>query len=843
MYSKLLWLAVPESWELSPGCGRSIDPVFAPQIHDRRLRWESSDEVVASVDAWGRVTANAEGDAQITAFCVGDTAIAASCHLTVRNTPFPCAPAPRQAYRGPFALESTVAQKQVDRWSWEEASAQLPKPLRNKLKDREALAQRAVTADGAVWQVTAYGIRRDCPGEALERDRTMRFMGDRYLYDTESPVESILPDGENGIWAVTAHGITHIRLVPMTAEEKAELLHANTQQYTCRRGAVTESAWQDGRWVAQETDNDGLWTAMYAAGELFHYAVLRQEGADPQRLEAVRNAAARSTEAVLLLANIPCRTGTKETPIHYQTNCSGSRGYSESALRKGGNPSIPVPQASPADLTTIGEKPPFDPSSWKEPLPGDVLETRTRFLAGFPARNYLLKGLTSECPDSYDYENGIYYLMQPGGQAVSRTGRNREQAFINGEYNINLSVDASAEIPPRLFRLIQHAVNSKTGKPFGREDIVYKGDTSLDEIIGHLFVYQVAYDILGPEDPELKQIIVSTIRNLAQHFSDNNYMLIDASGQPCTWGKASREYFYSHDGSLNAPLAGAVLLCVFKTAAYITGEKKWEDEYRLAALEKPYEYAEIMTQYWERYVLLTREYLDTDMSFVSEELKQSKLFAEILLLSNLNYSDEEMAMLCFYLLFQMERDEALLEKYRRALDAWWRSMRYSENPLWYLVYQLVHPCQEQVDAYGNRLVDTAAWALGRHPLDLRRWCATHPQRDDIESVSIADFGWKGPAFNALSYEKPAAPLPAEAFRHADDPGNAAAILAYLRAIREHLAVAAPDERALHKYNRPSYVLKGHDEEYYQPLMMEGSTTYTLPYWLGRYHHLLKKCEG
>ena len=74
-------------------------------------------------------------------------------------------------------------------------------------------------------------------------------------------------------------------------------------------------------------------------------------------------------------------------------------------------------------------------------------------------------------------------------------------------------------------------------------------------------------------------------------------MLIDASGQPCTWGKASREYFYGREGSLNAPLAGAVLLCVFKTAAYITGEKKWEDEYRLAALEKPYQYADIMTQY------------------------------------------------------------------------------------------------------------------------------------------------------------------------------------------------------------------------------------------------------
>ena len=103
-------------------------------------------------------------------------------------------------------------------------------------------------------------------------------------------------------------------------------------------------------------------------------------------------------------------------------------------------------------------------------------------------------------------------------------------------------------------------------------------------------------------------------------------MLIDASGQPCTWGKASREYFYGREGSLNAPLAGAVLLCVFKTAAYITGEKKWEDEYRLAALEKPYQYADIMTQYWERYTVLIDECLSKEMDFASEALKESDLF-------------------------------------------------------------------------------------------------------------------------------------------------------------------------------------------------------------------------
>ncbi len=843
MNSKLLWLSVPENWELSPGCGRSIDPVFASQLRDRSLRWESSNAAIASVDAWGRVTAKAEGTVKISASCLCDASIAASCQLVVRKNPSPYTPAPGKEYHGVYANESTVSQKQVERWSWEEAKEQLPRELWDKLNAREALPQSVTTADGATWRVTPYGVRRDCSREVLERDRTMRLMGNRYLYDRESPVLGILPDAGNGIWTATEHGVTHIGMAYITAEEKADLLHENTQAYTCRRGAVTQSVWQNNKWVASETDNDGLWTAMYAVGELMHYAVLRDEGTDAQKLASVKQAALRSTEAVLLLANIACRTGTKQTPIHYQTNFSGSRGYTRSALLKDGNPSIPVPQASPADPSTIGEKPPFYPEAWKDPTPEDELETRTRWLAGFPARNYILKGLESECPDEYDFRNGIYYCMQSGGKAISKTGKAREQTLINGEYNINLQVDASLEIPKRLFHSIEASINPKTGRPFGREDIIYKGDTSLDEIIGHLFLYKVAYDILGPEDPELKQIIVSTIRNLAQHFSDNNYMLIDASGQPCTWGKASREYFYGREGSLNAPLAGAVLLCVFKTAAYITGEKKWEDEYRLAALEKPYQYADIMTQYWERYTVLIGECLSKEMDFASEALKKSDLFSEILLLSSLNYSDEEMAMLCFYLLFQMEQDEQLLAKYRCALDAWWKSMQYSENPLWYFMYQLIHPDQEQFDAYGNSLVDTAAWALGRHPMDLRRWCASHPQRDDVASVSVASFGWKGGPLYELSYKKQAEPLPVEAFRHAEAPENAATILAYLQKIKENFTVAAPDERAIHKFNLPTYVLQGNDQEYYQPLVMEASTTYTLPYWFGRYHHLLKKKEG
>ncbi len=50
------------------------------------------------------------------------------------------------------------------------------------------------------------------------------------------------------------------------------------------------------------------------------------------------------------------------------------------------------------------------------------------------------------------------------------------------------------------------------------------------------------------------------------------------------------------------------------------------------------------------------------------------------------------------------------------------------------------------------------------------------------------------------------------------------------------AVAAPDERSLHKYNISSYFL---DNWHHLPYCMESSTTYTLPYWMGVYHGIIE----
>ena len=115
-----------------------------------------------------------------------------------------------------------------------------------------------------------------------------------------------------------------------------------------------------------------------------------------------------------------------------------------------------------------------------------------------------------------------------------------------------------------------------------------------------------------------------------------------------------------------------------------------------------------------------------DLSFGSPT---SEMLARIFL----NYSDEEMAMLAFYLLFQMESDAKLLGYYRDAIDQWWISIKYSENPLWYYIYQLAYPDREIKDAYGNNILETAAWSLSRHPIDMRKLSASNTARDDIGS--------------------------------------------------------------------------------------------------------------
>ncbi len=841
---KSIRLIVPENWEMEIGDSRSVD--CAAQNTSNFVQWSAEPESVAKVDAFGRVTALKEGEAVIKAVnadgCESSVTLKVVSEATksdVKKT--------KVDYQGEAVAENEVLQKIVTRY--EIGSKEVPSEVADKQGYAEA--QTATTADGAVWTVTDYGVLRTDENAKNERDKSQRFMGDRYFYSadtTDGKVLAIFADGKNGIWTVMAEGYTHIEMLEINGTDKAAMMSETTQEYVSRRGMVSEAFLIDGEWVPNESDNDGLWTSMYGAGELMRYAVLREDPtATAEEIEAARKTATLATEAVVMLTYISMRDGTTESYVRAQrnggvTDYDKGKYYTDGALIVGGNYGQNVPFESPATMfdkmnakymlygipsyiqDDEGNLALENPADWVNttdaPAETDYAK-RTRLLEGFWARTYSFKD------EKFDYDGYAYWSHNGDGTATGiSTKKNSDGSdyLLHNENYRGLKVDATKEIPERLW-------NDLIGAGYEVEDIFYKGDTSADEVIGHLFIYKLAYDILGEEDPELGELIVNAVDKFAQHLVDNSYCLVDGSGQPTTWGKFSRTYLHNGQVLGGAPLQTLVCLNVFKLAYYLTGEQKWEDEYRMAALDEQYEYAKVMTQEKERYEMCVLEFANSVspvLGFILRPLVGTQMFKALVRII-LNYSDEEMAMLGFYLLFQMEDDEELLGYYREALEDWWYSMSFSENALWYYIYQLAYPESEMTDQYGNSLVETASWVLSRHPIDTRRYLASNSKRDDIAELDLDDVGIDGTSELSFDLTK-TVPL----FWNSDN--QILKLIGMVLALGKlDWAVAPADERSMHKYNGSTYEMDNN----HNPNEMEGSTTYTLPYWMGRYHGMLK----
>ncbi len=280
----------------------------------------------------------------------------------------------------------------------------------------------------------------------------------------------------------------------------------------------------------------------------------------------------------------------------------------------------------------------------------------------------------------------------------------------------------------------------------------WKGDTSSDEIVGHFYLFGVAWDLLP--DAALKKRITATAARIMDHILDNGLYLTDIHGQPTYWGRWSPEYFDTRRGLPDGPLNALELLSFLKTTAHVTGEMKYEREYRRVALEMGY--AEITTR-----LLDLRE--------------------------RINYSDEELAMLPFYLLIRYEKDPKLLEFYRRALDQWWRNIQREKNPLWTFIY-FTGRAGAKVD------LDGAVWTLNRIPMDLVHWTVVNSHRKDIEFEPEADrFGR-----------------------------------------RQSRTVLPPDERPVMKWNGNPFRVDGGGDGRGE----DDGAFFLLPYWMGRYHGFL-----
>ena len=147
----------------------------------------------------------------------------------------------------------------------------------------------AAGPDGEVWFGTHLGAIRFDGKEWQYRQGPEWLPGD--------DVGSVVVDEGGTAWLATSAGLGCLERRSMTLAEKAEFYESEIQRYVKRTpyGFVAE-AWlrrpaDKSSADPQDSDNDGLWTSMYGAGECFAYGATRDPRAKTrakQAFEALR---------------------------------------------------------------------------------------------------------------------------------------------------------------------------------------------------------------------------------------------------------------------------------------------------------------------------------------------------------------------------------------------------------------------------------------------------------------------------------------------------------------------------------------------------------------------------
>lgn len=273
---------------------------------------------------------------------------------------------------------------------------------------------------------------------------------------------------------------------------------------------------------------------------------------------------------------------------------------------------------------------------------------------GFAARTYL-------CADEPVPDDGIFFRITDGKATCLETTDSKNKGVVG------TVIDASAEVPERLAKLY-------TDLGYTINDIVYKADTSSDEITHHYLNMLVAHELLGCDDPELDELIKTSAKGLMTHIIDHGYELHDFTGKPTSWAKWSVKYFNTEFGWVDGALNSAQLLMYLLVTMKITGEEgKWREHYN--HLVNDFGYADMTEKHFDR-------------------LYQASLAGEFDFVEDIMYGDHMLAVCAFFGLCTLETDETLLKKYRKGFRAWRTSLEREHNPGYDLPYAIACPDDE-----------------------------------------------------------------------------------------------------------------------------------------------------
>lgn len=222
--------------------------------------------------------------------------------------------------------------------------------------------------------------------------------------------------------------------------------------------------------------------------------------------------------------------------------------------------------------------------------------------------------------------------------------------------------------------------------------LLWKSDTSSDEIDGHFFAFYAYWEHIAKYDKEESILIKEQIITVMGYIVDNNYQLIDWDGERTRWGFWTPELLNDDpEHYIENGLNAAQILSFLKVTYYITGDEKYKNHY---------------------------DNLITEHGYLGNVLLEKKVFPD-----ENNHSDNQLGFCALYPLLQLEFDPKARNALQRTVRRHYRTLSRDGSAFFYFAAATIDP--DFVD------INSGVINLRQIPTDRRQWAMINSNRKDI----------------------------------------------------------------------------------------------------------------
>ncbi|WP_342087926.1 hypothetical protein [Dyadobacter sp. OTU695] len=311
--------------------------------------------------------------------------------------------------------------------------------------------------------------------------------------------------------------------------------------------------------------------------------------------------------------------------------------------------------------------------------------------------------------------DGLWTAMYLGGQIFRYAATKDADALQNCRESMDAmerlyTVNPVAGFPARSFERSGH-INElhdiERWQHSPEKEWDWKATTSSDEVIGHIFAFGAAAELI--DDPKIKKQAIMLIDTVMSHILKNNMYLIDYDGKPTMWGKWHPDYVNSFPINVgDRKLNSSNIVAMLQTAYHFTKKEKYKA--KAFELMNKHGYFENMMRSMN---IIGRAPEDAD-----EHAKHMS--------DGWNHSDDEMYFLGYWGLYRYALNDTLKANYKKQIIDHWQAERPEKEGAWNIFTALT----------GTKEFDLneSVWYLQEHPMDLIDWVIKNSHRKDIDKL-------------------------------------------------------------------------------------------------------------